>query len=244
MFLGKISYYKEVSSTNSVAFQLAKSGEITNNHVIVAEKQSAGRGRYGKDWDSASGNLFLSLILKPEKPTNTISQISFIAAIAMGETISDLNNTNNDVNLSYKWPNDILLNHKKVSGILLESDLCDQLVNFVVLGLGLNINSHPNDTNYPAINLKELDIDFPSRDFLIKEFLNNFTIFYQKWLDFGFLPIRNLWLEKAYKINQEININLSNKTLKGIFKDLDRDGNLVVSVDGKTQLISSGEIFN
>jgi BirA family biotin operon repressor/biotin-[acetyl-CoA-carboxylase] ligase len=174
------------------------------------------------------GNLYFSLILKTPKNID-FSNLSFLVAVALGEAL-------NLKEINYKWPNDILLSGKKIAGILLEKD-----GDFIVVGVGVNLISNPDKTNYPAGNLKDLGINLEKIN-LLKSFLDQFKNLQQEWHDFGFLPIRNLWLEKAFHIGKEINVNLPDNSLKGIFKNLDKDGNLVLTVNNEEILISSGEI--
>jgi BirA family biotin operon repressor/biotin-[acetyl-CoA-carboxylase] ligase len=191
----------------------------------------------GRNWVSPSGNLYFSLVLKPKKSLEISSQLSFVAAVCLGLVLAELSNDAKRIN--YKWPNDILIDDKKVAGILLESD-----AGFVILGIGVNIKSHPQNTNYPACNLEDQGFAIDDKINLLKKFLDNFSNLYQKWQDFGFTPIRNLWLNQAYNLNKEINVNLPNKSLRGVFKNLDEQGNLVLETDKKIQLITSGEVFN
>ncbi len=232
-----IDHYPELPSTNSLALELTKSYQINHNHIILADEQSAGKGRMARNWVSPIGNLYFSLALKPQKLINKISELSFLASVAMGFALAEFSKNNKKIN--YKWPNDILINGKKVVGILLEKD-----DNCVVLGVGVNINSHPDNTNYPACHLNEQGFQIVDKIDLLKKFLDHFSILYQKWLDFGFTPIRNLWLEKAFNLNQEIAVNLPNQSLRGVFKNLDEHGNLVLEVNNQIQLIASGEIFS
>lgn len=232
-----INHLEQVESTNSLALSLVKSYQINHNHIILADSQTGGKGRMGRNWVSPIGNLYFSLVLKPNKSIAVNSQLSFLASIAMGLAIAGFSKNNQEIN--YKWPNDILLSSKKVAGILLESD-----ADFLVLGIGVNIKSNPKQTTYPACNLDEQGFRPVDKINLLEKFLDNFSDLYQKWLGFGFMPIRNLWLEKAFNLNQEITVNLPSQSLRGIFKNLDEQGNLILEVSGKTQLIASGEVFS
>ena len=231
-----INHYPQLFSTNSTALELANSYQINHNHIILADAQSGGKGRMGRNWVSPIGNLYFSLVLTPSKLSSEVSELSFLTAVAIGLTLFEFLC---DHKINYKWPNDVLIDSKKVAGILLEKD-----ANFMVLGVGVNINSHPENTNYPACNLNEQGFQIVDKIDLLKKFLDNFSILYQKWLDFGFVPIRNLWLEKAFNLNQEIAVNLPNQSLRGIFKNLDEKGNLVLEVNNQIQLIASGEVFS
>lgn len=237
-----IRHYSSVESTNSLAIELAKANIINHQQVILSDSQVSGRGRYGRVWDSPSGNLYFSLLLKTQKPVLESSQISFVASVAMGLAIAKLNAHRADI--FYKWPNDIIINGKKVSGLLLESQMENNLPNFIVVGIGVNIISNPKNTIYLSSSLAKEGFDLLTPRDLLNLFLDQFSVIYQKWLSFGFGPVRNMWLERAYKLNQEVLVNLPNKKLSGYFRDLDKDGNLVLEVNnGQTFLVSSGEVF-
>lgn len=230
-----INHYQELESTNCLALQLIKNNSINHNQIILADLQTAGKGRMGKNWASPEGNLYFSLILKPQKPINISAQLSFLSAVAMGLTLAKFGA---EKKINYKWPNDILIDGKKVAGILLESD-----ADFVVLGVGVNIKFYPENTTYPATSLHQEDFIISNKENLLKKFLENFSNLYQKWLNFGFAPIRNLWLAEAFNLGKEIKVNLPGKSLSGVFKDVNKEGNLVLEIDGKVVLIGSGEVF-
>lgn len=238
-----IRHYHSLESTNSLAIELARLDIINHSQIILADSQFLGRGRYSRNWESPLGNLYFSILLKPLKSFLEVSQLSFVALVALSLTIEELNKSK--AKIYHKWPNDLIINDKKISGLLLESELQSELVKFVVVGIGVNIIAIPSQTSYPAGNLVAEGFDLIAPQDLLHLFLDQFSIIYQKWLDFGFAPIRNLWLDKAYMLNCEITVNLPNKKLIGYFRDLDKDGNLVLEVDNnQTLLISSGEVFS
>lgn len=224
-----INHYAELASTNDLALELIKNNQAMSNQVILADFQTKGKGRIGRNWVSPKGNLYFSVILKLPNLENS-AQLSFVAACALGEAL-------NRQEINYKWPNDLLFNGKKIAGILLEKD-----ADFVVIGIGVNLVSHPENTNYPATNLKECGLDFDAVK-LLKDFLDQLAILKQKWQDFGFKPIRNLWIEKAFNLGKEIKVSSLAKSPTGIFVNLDDDGNLILQANGEEILISSGEIF-
>lgn len=236
-----ISNYDEVDSTNILAASLAKTNQINHNHLILAKKQNAGKGRYSRVWQSPAGNLYFSILLKPNKNISELSLLSFIAVVAMGQAISNLNKENL---IQYKWPNDILVNGKKTCGILLESDVEFGKVNFVVVGIGVNINSNPDNTLYPATNLWSEKINIDPEN-LLKDFLDQFSKLYEEWLIYGFTPIRNLWLKNAFNLGKIIRLNLADKKLSGLFRNFDENGNLVIELSNQEiVVISSGEIWH
>lgn len=231
-----IHEFDELESTNQTAFELANSRKIFDGEIILAKKQTAGKGRKGRSWSSPEGNLYFSMILQPKIDVKKIPQISFVAAVALKNTLEKLTS-----NISLKWPNDILINNKKCAGILLESKINQQNCEFVILGIGVNIESNPDNTIFLATNLKDHKINIFTKD-LLQNFLTEFNLIYQNWLDFGFANIRNLWLNNAYKLKQEISINLGDQKIDGIFIDLDMDGSLILQQENQLQKISVGDV--
>lgn len=244
-----IHNFLEVGSTNDQAKQMALANQIQDREIIVADSQNKGRGRLNRDWISQKGNLFFSILLKnplkSQKNIAKIPEISFIAAISLRNAIEKLiisQKTEKNQNIvENKWPNDILINNFKVSGILLESEIKNNLCEFVVLGIGVNLVSSPENTMFKAKNLSQFGVKITKFEFLEK-FLDEFEIFYKKWQDFGFLSIRNIWLEKAWKIGQEIKINVNDKQISGIFENIDENGNLILKIDNVLQKISIGDV--
>lgn len=236
-----IDDYHKIPSTNDLLFELAANNQISHNHIIRAEIQENGHGRYGRNWDSPQGNLYFSLLIRPNKILENPSLLSFIAAVAISQTIAALKP---DLNIAHKWPNDILLNDKKLAGILLKTAGNKEKIDFIIIGIGLNIISHPAQANFAATDLKSEKIEAINLQELLKKFLNNFENLYEKFLNFGFTPIRNLWLQRAFKLNQTIIVNLSNQKITGCFKDLNNSGNLILEDEnGQLKIISSAEIF-
>lgn len=237
-----IHQFETLESTNSHAFELANLGKISENEIILANSQTSGKGRQNRQWISPQGNLYFSLILKPKISAEKIPLISFVAISALRVAIEKICITAQDVKIQNKWPNDLLINEKKCAGLLLESKFNQNVADFIVLGIGLNVVSNPQNAIFPATNLKDCAIQIPAKEALEK-FLDEFEIIYRNFLDFGFGSIRNLWLKSAFKLNEEITVKLEDKELEGIFSDLDEEGNLVLNSDGKMIKISAGDIF-
>ena len=234
-----IHQYDELESTNKLAFELANNGQLQENEIILADSQTRGKGRLNRDWVSPKGNLSFSLILKPQINKSQTHHLSFIAICALRQTIEEISQ-NSDLKIENKWPNDLIINNKKLAGILLESKIGSSL-EFCILGIGLNINSNPKNTIFPAGNLNDLNI-LAKKDEILEIFLNNFQKLYQNYQNFGFKTIRTLWLQKAYKLNQEITVNLGQERLTGIFRNLDNEGNLELEIDQKLQKITTADI--
>ena len=150
-----IHQFAELENTNDLAFSLAENNQIFANQIIVADKQNKGRGRLNRNWESPIGNLYFSLVLQPKIAVEKISQISFVAVCALQKAVEKIFKQQNIVaKIQNKWPNDLLIDQKKVAGILLESKISNEDCEFVILGIGLNINSSPDGTIFPATNIK------------------------------------------------------------------------------------------
>ncbi len=234
-----IHEFEELESTNKTAFELASLNKISDKEIILAKKQTGGKGRKDRSWESPEGNLYFSILLKPKITIKKISQISFVAATALKLTLQELLTVNcQPSTVKNKWPNDLLIDEKKCAGILLESKINQQDCEFVVLGIGVNLVSNPENTIFPATNLKNFNIEI-SAEKILEIFLNNFEKFYQNFLDFGFNNIRKIWLEGAYRLNQEIVVD---KKIRGIFRDFDEEGNLILEIENKLEKISVGDV--
>ena len=233
-----IHQFSELESTNSHAFEGALLRKISHGEIILADSQNSGRGRQSRSWSSPSGNLYFSLVLQPKVPAEKIAQISFVGITSLRLAISKIvkNST------SAKWPNDLLIDEKKVAGLLLESKISGNDAEFAILGIGLNINSNPDNTIFPAANLKDFGVEI-TPELALKNFLDEFEILYQNWLDFGFKGVRKLWLQNAYRLGEQISVRLDDKVIAGIFEDLDEEGNLVLNRSGEILKVGAADIF-
>ena len=152
------------------------------------------------------------------------------------------NQSQEKMTIQNKWPNDLLVNEKKVAGLLLSSKISQKDCEFVILGIGLNLASNPDKTMFPASNLEENGINLSQTEALTN-FLNEFEKLYENWLNYGFSGIRKLWLKEAYRLNEEISVKDGEKFTQGIFKDLDEDGNLILETENGVKKVSASDIF-
>lgn len=219
-----IHEFDELASTNKTAAELANLGKISDHEIILARKQTAGRGRLNRGWESPEGNLYFSLLLRPKIGIEKISQLSFVGITALRLAVK--NSVAKWPNA--KWPNDLLIDEKKVAGLLLESKISEKNCEFVVLGIGVNLVSNPTQTIFPASNLKNFGIEISPQE-MLKNFLNEFEKLYQNWLDFGFAGIRQLWLQSAYRLNEKVKLKIDEKEIEGIFSGMDEEGNLLLN---------------
>ncbi|CCE77140.1 MULTISPECIES: biotin--[acetyl-CoA-carboxylase] ligase [Wolbachia] len=228
-----IHHYKEVSSTNTEALDLINKG-ISNETVIIADKQIEGRGRTGKSWISPEGNFYVSLIINQETDVSKLTELTFVTALAVGNTLLSFMN---DSNIQYKWPNDVLVDSKKISGILLERKSNS---NWLIIGIGINVNHAPLPgttciSNYGG-SVSNMD--------LLKELIINFNKLRKQWLFDGFYAIRKMWLTRAFKMSEQISVKLADKLYEGIFADIVKSGKLVLQQkDGSLIYFDAGELF-
>jgi BirA family biotin operon repressor/biotin-[acetyl-CoA-carboxylase] ligase len=231
-----------VSSTMDEARRLAEA-EAEDGTLVWAREQTEGRGRLGRNWESPRGNLYLSLILRPEIPATSCAQLGFLAALAIGDAIGSVSPP---MDVTYKWPNDVLLHRRKVAGILLETR-CDagKQPDYVLLGCGINVASFPRETAYPATCMRFEGTPAEVTEVEVLEaFSRHFLSWVSGWLDSGFTSARAAWLRHAERLGEEIEVRLPTSTLKGRFKDIDADGHLLLALpDGSERRIASGEVF-
>jgi len=238
-----IHQFDEVESTNDLAFSLAENKQIFANQIIAANKQNKGRGRLNRNWESPKGNLYFSLVLQPKIAIEKTSQISLVAICALQIAVAKIFQQQNIVaKIQNKWPNDLLIDQKKVAGILLESKISNKICDFVILGIGVNINSNPTQTLFPSTNIKNFSCEI-STSKMLEFFLEEFENLYENWLNFGFKNIRNLWHKNAYNLNSKININLGDSKIEGVFQEIDEEGNIVIkNHNNETKKISFGDV--
>ncbi len=238
-----IKYFAEIDSTNSYLLNQGRLNLAHEFEVAIADIQNQGRGRKNRKWQSYNENLQFSLLLKPKVKIIEISQLSILAVLALGEIIEELaSSLNKEVEISYKWPNDLLLDSKKVAGILIENSIKNDQLHFVVIGMGVNLAKSPSSTIFPATNLKDLSLEINKIQFL-ERLLDKFKLFYNSWQDFGFANFRKLWLKKAYKVGQEIELTIDDKKIVGIFSDIDDLGSMILQQQEKIRSISFAEVL-
>jgi BirA family biotin operon repressor/biotin-[acetyl-CoA-carboxylase] ligase len=231
----------KVASTNDVARKLAGEG-APGLSAVWAKTQSSGRGRRGRAWSSPAGNLYVSLLLRPECPISSAVQLSLVAALGLGDALTEFVDTSRVQN---KWPNDVQLDGKKVAGLLLESSGVNaEAVEWVIVGCGVNVAVHPNIPDYPTTSLNEIAEQNVDVEAMLDAFLRCFETRYDVWRENGVAGIRDCWLERAVGLGQEITVRLPTKEIRGVFEGLDASGGLILArTDGARELITAGEIF-
>lgn len=241
--------YHEVDSTNEEAKRLAIGG-ASHGAFIWSLRQSAGRGRRGRDWISHEGNLFTTALLEPGCNIDRLPQLSFVAAIAARKSIAPL--LEDDSVLQFKWPNDLLLNGKKLAGLLLESietlDEDGKQQRWAMIGLGMNIESAPDhlsDAAQQATYLKAAGVELVSAKIVLSRFIHHFIEWYGIWQEQGFGAIRKEWLEHCAHHDKAIEVHLGKDRMNGVFCGLDSRGNLRLQMVGEDEprVIPAGEVM-
>jgi len=234
-------HHERIDSTNEEAKRLAVAGARAGT-LVCADEQLAGRGRRGRGWSSPPGNLYMSLLLRPGCAAPVACQLNFVTAVALAEAVTGLLPT--DKSVALKWPNDVLVDGAKVSGILLEAAAAaDRSLDWLVIGIGVNIASHPADTPYPATSLhREGARCTPAA--LLQSFAGRFEHWHETWRNAGFARIRDRWLATARGLGDPIEIRLDRETLRGRFSDLDETGALMLDMGtGGRRQVTTGDLF-
>ncbi len=230
-----------VGSTNDEAMARAEAG-APEGTVIRALRQEAGRGRRGRGWDSPPGNVYSSTILRPPVPPVQAAQLSFVTALAVADTATPLIGAARRV--AIKWPNDVLVDDAKISGILLESAIGEGgLIGHVVIGVGINVASAPPSTRYGATHLSALG-STASTDEVFAAYIGALARRYGEWRTGGFAATRVAWLRRAAWLDRDIEVSLGETALRGRFVDLDEQGALLLqTAGGGVRRITAGDIF-
>lgn len=231
-----------LESTNDEACRLA-SEDAAEGTVVWAHQQRAGRGRRGRAWQSPEGNLYFSVLLRPAAAPAAAAQLSLVAAVAMADTLADLLPA--DVPVEQKWPNDVLVDGRKIAGILLESSgAAADRVDWVVIGCGLNVAVAPEDTAMPATSLAAAGAASADRKAILMALLDSLHRWRGQWETAGIAPVRTAWLSRARGLGQEITVRLPNHEFKGQFLDMDDSGALIVRLaDGSEKAVTAGDVF-
>lgn len=236
--------FETIDSTMSEAERQAVAG-AADGTLILADEQTAGRGRRGRQWATPSGNLALSLLLRPQAPLQEVALLSFVAGLALHDSLSAEPGLAG--RLTLKWPNDLLLDGAKLSGLLLESRSDpDGWPEWLIIGMGVNLAWAPQDTPYPAIALGDAMSEPPSTEHIVQAWARAFDRRRRAFQAGGFAALRPDWKAAAQGLGGPLAARLSDGTvLEGRFEDLAEDGNLLLALPGETRprAISAGDVY-
>lgn len=232
-----------IDSTNEEARRriVADPEGVPEGTLIWAAEQTAGRGRRGRSWSSPRGNLYMSLVLRPACAPGTAAQLGFVAAVALAETLEPLLSGAGRVRV--KWPNDVLVDGAKVSGILLEAVSASGRLDGLILGMGVNLKWRPESGLYRTISLAEAGATLDDPGELLERLAGRVLAWYETWRREGFAPVRAAWLRQAVGLGQPIEVRLDHETLHGRFVALDESGALALELPAGRRLVAAGDVY-
>lgn len=243
----EVYHYSTLKSTNLQAVQLARENQPEWT-VISAAQQTAGKGRYQRRWESPPRlGLYFSIILKPVLAVKKLNLINIATALCLKLFLADLLPSNHRHIIKLKWPNDVLINRKKISGILLESGLKQNLLNYLIVGIGLNVNQTLTDFSEELRSTAtSLKIE-TNQNYHLKELLNKFLQTYHDSLnqeiDSNFKNTVAKYEEHLLFKNRQIEIGLKDKTIHGRLNGIDEFGYLKLNSGDRELLINSGDVW-
>ena len=227
IFGRKIIYRETVASTMDAAFQLALEN-APEGTVVCAETQTKGRGRLGRSWNSPKGKgIYASIVLRPRLSPAEVAKLTLLAAVAVCEALQKTTGLQPLI----KWPNDLLIGHKKCAGILTELSAETDRVKFVVVGIGINVNAAKNNLPPGATSFKEETKEEHSRIKIFQEILRDMEQWYLRLEREGFFPVVRRWKELSLTLNCRVRVSDAGGFVEGLAVDLDHDGGLLVRQD-------------
>jgi BirA family transcriptional regulator, biotin operon repressor / biotin---[acetyl-CoA-carboxylase] ligase len=204
---------------------------------LRAKKQTAGRGRIGRAWQSPVGNLYASTLVRLQPHDPPAATLAFVAAVALHEIVVTYAHHRP---VSIKWPNDLLIDGAKLAGILLE-----RADDAIIIGIGVNLGFHPDGLDRPVTSLAAQGLDTPDPGYFCEDLARAFARWLSRWRGEGMAVIRQVWLAAAHPIGTALTANLSDSSAcDGLFDGLDNDGALRLRLaDGSVRAIHAGDVF-
>jgi len=242
----KIYYFNEVDSTNIVARKIIRNGGMKTDDgtVIIAEKQIKGKGRLDRNWISPEGGLWFSVILNPTIDLLYLPLITLMSSVIVTRIIRNFY----QINAKIKWPNDILIDNKKICGILTETSISSNSLDYVIVGIGLNVNisieDFPENIINNTISLKSIIGENISRKRILIGILEEFEKYYETFKKSNFTSIINEWKLYSGTIGSKVSINTGRNVITGKAIDIDKNGGLILKMkNGDCEKVMSGTII-
>ncbi len=239
----KILYYEITDSTNRIAKELANKGAVDGT-IIVANQQTGGKGRLGRSFFSpGSKSILMSIILRPKIFPNDAAKFTLMSAVAVSNTMIRF-----DLNPQIKWPNDILFDGRKVVGILTEMSADVDKINYIVVGIGINVNierdEFPEDLKNIAASLCEMKGEKISRADFLKIFIEEFEKLYVEANQNDFEKILNQWRKYNITLGKKIRVLSagSSEEFSAIAEDIDNEGALIVKTENGLEKVFAGDV--
>jgi BirA family biotin operon repressor/biotin-[acetyl-CoA-carboxylase] ligase len=241
---GLMHCYETIDSTNSEAKRLAHAG-APEGTIVLAESQCKGKGRMERTWVSPRGaGIYLSVVLRPRILPKEVQKLTFVAAVALAFTLRNLG-----IMSQIKWPNDILVNGKKVAGILMELTSGAKLVDFIVVGIGVNVNTSidelPLSIRNLATSIHMVTDRPPQRREIIQVLLLQLELWYERFLAESFDMVLEAWRQLSNTLGTRVRVTLSDKTLEGMAEAVASDGSLMVRDNkGRLHSVIAGDVVH
>jgi len=233
----KIHYFEEVTSTMDVARDMARNN-CPDFTVVIAGQQRKGRGRMKRIWLSSKGGLYFTIVLRPQIPPALCYRFSFAASMVLARTLRRLY----EIEAVVKWPNDILVNGKKISGLLSEMEAETDMVAYVNIGVGINVNNDPTSSEPMASSLKKMLGEEIPRKQLLSEFLDEYEFLLQSR---ALNDVISEWKKYTVTLNRHVKIVTRNEESEGLALDVDENGALLLKLeDGTVKKIIHGDCFH
>lgn len=241
----RVYYFDEIDSTQNFAMKIS-SENTEDGTVIIAKRQTAGKGRLGRSWISPKGGLWFSIILKPSFDISHASLVPILVSVAIGKTIEELS----DLKPSLKWPNDVTIDGKKVAGIIIDTSVESNTIGAMAIGIGVNVKIDSKKIEkkikgtsnfYGVTSLEDFKVKIEPKIFL--------RVFLQKSEDLLALleqgdsqKITKDWIKRSSTIGKTVSIHNSDKVIEGKAVDLDKDGSLLIKKDQKIVKVFAGDV--
>lgn len=244
-FLGKkILHYDSVTSTNDLVKEYALKKEKAGL-VIIGEEQVKGRGRRGRTWESPKGTgIWMSILLRPDIPPKDGPKFTLLSAVAVTKAIREITG----IEAKIKWPNDIIIDNKKVCGILTEMNAEIDYINYVIIGIGINVNGKkedfPKEVQDRAISLSQVKGQLVSRKDLVRSILKKIEDYYFQFTNvMDFTGILEEWKSLSCNLGKEVRATIKGKEIIGLAIDINKDGSLLLKKnDGEIVEVIYGDV--
>jgi BirA family biotin operon repressor/biotin-[acetyl-CoA-carboxylase] ligase len=233
----KIHYFDEVTSTMDIGRDLARK-DCPHFTVVIAGRQKKGRGRLKRVWLSSEGGLYFTVVLRPQIPPVLSSRVNFAASMIMARTLRRMFK----IDARVKWPNDILVDDRKLSGMLSEMEAEADMITFINIGMGINVNNDPTSNEPMAISIKEiLGKEIPRKQ-LLSEFLDEFE---NRLNNASLDNVISEWKRYTVTLNRRVRIVTTRDVSEGLAMDVDENGALVLKLaDGSFKKVIYGDCFH
>jgi BirA family biotin operon repressor/biotin-[acetyl-CoA-carboxylase] ligase len=237
---GRKNYaFDSIDSTNNSAKAIAGCGALEGT-VVFAEEQTSGKGRLGRLWQAnPEQNLMFSVVLRPQMAPDGINVLPLLAAVAVASAVEDVTG----LKVECKWPNDLLVNGRKIAGILIEGSIKQERVEYVVLGIGINVNQtlfseelQGKATSLQLETKREID-----RAQLFRGTMRSLEENYMKASRQGYDTMVSLWLDRTFMLNRPVSVLQQGLTISGVMKGLSQDGALILESNGARTVVRAGD---